>query len=501
MMRCPGSIVLPLILACCSMVRGVPAIADSAAYQGLRQRCVADSATRSALETADALAAEDLYVEAMEILSAFVAPPDASPSRDSISSEKPGHWRASTGLDYYHLEDLDTAAMTREEAEKYRRLTETPLSVWGRAGYEHGFKRGRIAPECYISGYRSRLEVPVRIDIVKDRLTLEAAGRAEKWFQADATGDSAFNPSKGYPSDMGGASLRLTPESALGNDGVWAWSAPCMAKWEHYGEDRSGYASFFEHGIAPAVEYRREGTVQFSSRLSGEMRIRNYYREASDSLDVVSESARFESSLRTALVFLHAGVEWFEDRHVNAHAPAQVDRWQGSVRAGSDAWKPLSPRLTVRAIHARELNEPAIDSGTYALPGSELTVRSSIRWTFTDRISLEPELTWERRWAEIIADNYLWQARSAVEPMVRGELSLKNLSFAVFGGYRWEDVDAGFERFVNDNKGFRAGLDVQVRLMRRFLVSALVDYQFRRYDAASRQSENLTASCSVVADW
>ena len=58
--------------------------------------------------------------------------------RDSVkaSAQRTGKWLWSTGTDYYHLEDIDTAMMTQEEYQDFRRLTETPLSVWMRVKHE-----------------------------------------------------------------------------------------------------------------------------------------------------------------------------------------------------------------------------------------------------------------------------------------------------------------------------------------------------------------------------
>ncbi|MBN1309516.1 MAG: hypothetical protein JXA18_16470, partial [Chitinispirillaceae bacterium] len=418
---------------------GIPA--NSSSYTELRKQLSATGATPAVLETADALAEAGLYQEAIEVLKSFLKTSLPASSVQDTGTVGPieKKWRIAAGVDYYRLEDLDTAVMTREEYQEYQRLMQTPLSFWGRGRCTVDFNRRmlkRIEPEVYVSNYRSSVELPARLNIIDNRIGIEASVKGGKWFQEDAA-DTQFNPAGSYSSDMGGLSVRIAPEHPSDKRHTWSWTTPVGVDWEHYRHDRTGYESFVQFRFNPALEYRRSGAVSFSVRISGDAQYENYYRPESDTLDVVRGILQIDNTLRADAWRLQPRLEWLADRYVNAASPGRVDRWKASLRAEQGSQNLFSPRIAAHALHEREqyYNEHR------TRPGTEVCVIPSLRINAAKTFTIEPELSYKRRWAELDGNYYLWQAFSRIDALLRAGLSLEWLDGTFFTGFRGEDVD------------------------------------------------------------
>lgn len=481
---------------------GVPA--DSSGYMELRKQLSAIGATPAIIETADALAAGGLYQEAIEVLESFLktSPPASSVQDTGTIGPIEKKWRIAAGADYYRLEDLDTAVMTREEYQEYQRLTQTPLSFWGRGRCTVDFNRKilrRIEPEMYVSNYRSSFEVPARLNIIDNWIDLEAAIKGGKWFQEDAA-DTQFNPAGSYSSDMGGLSVRIAPENPSDKLHTWSWTTPVGVDWEHYRRDRTGYESFVQFRFNPALEYRRSGAVSFSVRLSVDAQYENYYRPDSDTLDVVRGILQIDNTLRTAAWRLQPRLEWLADRYVNAASPGRVDRWKALLRVEQGSQNLFSPHIAAHALHEREqyYNEHR------TRPGTEVRVTPALRINAAKAFNFEPELSYKRRWAELDGNYYLWQAFSRFEALLRAALSLEWLDGTFFTGFRGEDVDRDFERFTDDSRSFLLGADATVSFGSHVSLNTLLDYEYRGYKpygSRGRLTENLTAAGNVSVTW
>ncbi|MBN1575221.1 MAG: hypothetical protein JW913_01620 [Chitinispirillaceae bacterium] len=515
-MKPPGAsarnLIRSVIITCCTFSLAAASEetkADSSCYLELRKKLPATGTTAATLETADALAGEGLYEEAVEVLQTLSVQEqhDGGISRNSKTFDDVLDIQISVGADFYQLEDVDTGVMTVEEFREYQRLTEAPLSIWRRAKYTINSNQGildRIALQTYLSNYRSFIEIPVQLHLPENRIrfNIETNAKAGKWFQPDATSPyilEPFSDSGGlYPSDMGGLSLRFLTESSSERKRGWSWSAPVVIDWEHYHHDRTGYESFVEYRITPAVEYRHDGATSFSSRLIGEARYENYYRTISDSLDAFRGLLHLENTVRTDLSLLQVKGMWFHDNYVNASSPNVINRWETTFRVEYGTRNLLSPQFTAKFIHERESYDPTTVSVRYTLPGTELMIRPSLRLNLTDAFYLEPEGMWERRWAERRGVHYIWWAFSSPEATLRGVLSLKNLDLSLTAGFRREDIDPGFEH--QDNRNIRFSADGSVSITSHFSFNFFFDYQYRIY-TDSRRTQNITASYNAQFKW
>jgi hypothetical protein len=482
-------------------------LSDSIAYTRMREKMPAVDSLRLLIETADALAGQGLYAEAMDMIRTLGP-------RDSVraTSQRTGKWRVSTGADYYHLEDIDTVIMTQDEYLAYQRLTETPLSVWARAKYETVAPFGifdKAAPEISISTYKGRIEVPVRMHAVKNLLSIETAIKADKWFRADASNQASFEPVKNHPSDMAGASLRIVPGSLFDPAAAWSWAVPGSVEWEQYRIDRPGYESSADFRVTPMAEHRFKGALPLLTRITGEARYDDYYKKESDSLSALRMMARLENILSCPDgMYANLTAVWLGDRYTNTHAPAVVDRWESSLRAEYGILKWLVPGMSIRGMHQKESYDRTDSTGEFSLPGAELWVRPSARFFLTNAISLEPEITWNRRWSEqrnvCAIPRFIWESYSAWEPGLRIGLTSFNMDLSARAGYRAEDVDEMYETYIRDSRSIKASVDGTIALLETVSINVFVDYQysiFDPYEYGGRETENLTVSGSIAFKW
>lgn len=498
-------------------IRGEEHAADSVSYHTLRSRLNTKDELNATVLTADALAKEGLFEEAVEILLTVID--TSGPTIDTVqtptTSGKERHWRLSAGGDYYHLEDVDTLEMTPDEYDAYQRLMQTPASVWERAKhtieYEHKILR-RIAPEAYVSNYRTSLEIPLQLQLIPENLALEVSTKLGKWFQEDGSSDSTFAMVHGHSSDMGGAAVRLTAENSVGNTGRWSWAAPFAVDWEHYRRNRPGYESFIEYRLSPGVEYRPGGEGGLSTRFTGELRFEDYYhpctdttgshddtfRPVSDTMDALRGMVHLESSLRGGSGMLQLKAVWFSDNYVDASSPASVNRWKMIVRGRHALFRSSTFHITAHALYEREDNTPDASSDQPSvLPGTEFLVRPSLSFSPFRLITLEPELEWRRRGAEKTGIYYLWWAYSSWEPGLRIQFSCSVTDLIFIAGFCWEDIASGFESDIPDNRNIHLLFDGQVAISPNISLNLMCDYQYRIY-SSSRITENLTAAGSIL---
>ncbi len=480
---------------------GLSQNSDSLAYDSLRTRVAAIDTAHPALQTADALAEAGLYGDASAILREH-APADSKATASAMHARQPAvRWRLSSGVDFYHLEDHDTVGMTLEERRDYQRLTETPLSVWLRAkstirpgvAYVH-----EISPEVYVSERKSRFSTVARSSLLSGLLHLEPSVKIEKWYR-DSVQDTSFAPFERQSSDMGGATMRLTATNADKTPNVPVlWTAPVSVDWEHYHLNRWGYESFVEYGISPSLEIRPEGK-SVGTRISARGSYEDFYGGNTDGLDVARLSGLLEgmggNEKYNALVSAGWMGDWYTDAGEDTTSTLEgVSRVEGSGRFEYTQFSMLSWRLRLRGIHEREKHDSR-DRRDFRR-GSELTVEPGMQLTIGDYAALTPSLLWDRRWADMDDEDYLWEAYRAWEPGLRLGWSSVVIDASVRAAFR--DEKAGDVSISGNSRSIRAGADVNVNIWRRVSLSLFADYQYRVYEKDARMTENISLSASTT---
>ncbi len=471
---------------------------DSAAYASLRVAVAETDSTHPALSTADALAQAGLYGEASDILREHAPGPQSVITGKDAARKTGASWRISSGVDYYHLEDVDTAAMTPEEQRDYQRLTETPLSVWlrGKSVIRPASPVvEEIAPEVYVSDRKARLETAGRFSLLDGWVGIEPALKAEKRLRDDSA-HAPFEPASADSSDMGGISLRLTAENSGHPEKQLTWSVPLTIDWEHYRFDNPGYEAFVEYRLAPSLEWR-SASLPLGARLSAALEYENFYRPESDSLDALRTSVRTEASLRKGRVTVRAESAWMGDRYPHASGPEAIDRIEGGLRGSYGFVDWFSANLRVRSMYEREQYGEGEVPG--ALDGSELVAQPAVEFDIGEYVKLGPELLWERRWAIPTEDRYIWEGRQAWEPALRVGWSSTVLEASVRGAFRNESIDEEFKSSITDDSwSLLAGGDIAVMPLPALSMNLFGDYQYRTYPDLARVTENVSVSASAT---
>ncbi|MBN1601772.1 MAG: hypothetical protein JW915_09195 [Chitinispirillaceae bacterium] len=481
------------------------AASDSLHYWSYRVKIQSDSTISAILETADALANAGLYKEATEILGTL---PSGNKNVESDSSEnkfdnnrhQDRRLRLSAGTDYFHLEDVDTSEMTPGEYKEYLDLTQTPLSIWLRAEYERSLRNGmRITPQWYFSGTRTRIEIPSRISILNERLDITASAKAEKWFQGDPSDPITFDFFKAFDSDMGGLSLKLTPMSEQTNPHM-LWEIPCRLKWDHFREDRFGYESKIEYALSPLWQMRIGSKQQHTIRLNGDLRYRDYYRDISDSLDVLQVVTEAALLKRSDGGSYSIACVWYNDQYTNKNKLnkiASINRLELTARGEKQFGKTVLPRIFFRINQeVEERNPDSLHLNKYDCQGIEFLTHPSVRINVHEIFFIEPECIIEKRTSK--TETMLWQPRLALEPGVRIGLTSQKYEATVFSGFRWEHTDKSYQFTIEDSRSIKAGLDGTASFFQWLSFNVMLDYQYRIYTPFNnRMTENLTVAANV----
>ncbi|MBN1127455.1 MAG: hypothetical protein JXA71_00610 [Chitinispirillaceae bacterium] len=471
---------------------------DSLSYLRLLPTADTASGNNGLIDAAKALAQEGLFADAVELLRELA--PERSPGTAAQTSTR---WRVSSGSDYYHIEDFDTALMTVDELRDYNRLIETPLSVWSRVRLEKQgnarLLRWNTRPELYCTERKATFDIPVRLSTNSHFFQVEAAAGAEKWFRADGSGESPFLPAHSQPSDMGKGSLRLTKRSDKAGSTAVSWTLPASVTGEHYRRNRPGYESRVEYGFAPAIELRPQA-LHHSVRALLDCRYQQYYNGA-DSLDALRLHGRIDGDWRSLRGLVAPSFSFMSDLYASNPVLDAVHRLDGSLRAEYPCAAMVTGRLFFRHVYEREWYH---GSAYPMLDGSETSVRPSLRITPVSMFSLEPELSLEERRSADRASNdtsafgrYLWEPRRSLDPAVRLGILLPAVEASLRAGFRIDDIASVFERYVADSRLFRLATEISASPHPLLSLSLFSDYQYRAYRADGRRAENLTVSGSL----
>lgn len=440
-------------------------------------------------------------------------------------------WRFSSGVDYYHLEDVDTLAMTPEQRESLRQLTEVPLSVWTSVQWRKTRSAAvveELVPTLHLSERRTRLSLPLRSRKVGEQLRFMATPKAEKWYD-DAAGDDAAGDAgagdagavdsgsghagaarfRRHDSDMVGVELTTHLTSRPDPQQQRVWQLPLDLDWEHYRRNRLGYESFVEFRITPSLALHNQARTR-RGRIWAEARREQYYGSDADTLDVNRFSIRLEAEQRTTAGAVRLGAGWMTDRHLEVRNPQQVDRWEGSVlvqRQWSARW---GSQWNTRYVYERN-RLAAIDTPPATTGGRELSLVPVVTFRPREDLSLALEPRWERRWSQSRAAAgqtpaqqryYLWEARSVWEVLARFACMRPTVDGTLYAGFRGKSMDAAAATSTADSRALRTGAEVSLSLFGPFTINAIGDYQYRTYapyGPRARVTENMSFSTYFAA--
>lgn len=490
------TILIPLLILFIDVVS--QETSDSLSYTILRDSLIQKDSSEQIFLTTDALAEAGLYSDALELLNNNFK--DGFSENTSPNKQGKKQWRISTGIDYYHHEDVDTATMTPEEHKEYKRLTEAPLSVWVRTKStikpDHSLV-DEITPEIYVSERKSKIETSALFSSFNGLLQYEPSVKAEKWFRSDASGQSPFKPASKQPSDMGGLSLR-TKINSIAENKNFNWIVPLCLDWEHYRSDRPGYESFIEYSLFPSIELKNK-TV--NSNLGVLMEYEDYYSTDYDSLDVLRFTASVDASVRVSKMFSFFNLIWIGDRYTKSSSIKSINRFEGVCRGNFNVNESFRTHISLRGIYENELDKSIPDSANPRLNGKEMFLCPGIEVNIKKKLHFGPEFQWEHRWAEKNSGFFLWEQRNVMEPGLRIRWGSEMTDASVKCSFRYEDIEEKFEMFRSDSRSIRLSSEASITPFSFLILNLFADYQYRKhapFGINGRLSENLSVSGSVM---
>ncbi|MGD9200299.1 MAG: hypothetical protein PVI26_01945, partial [Chitinispirillia bacterium] len=455
-----------------------------------------------------------LFTEALSILLENSASADTL-THTAVDSIEPRpfsvHRRISSGIDYYRLEDVDTGAMTQEVLNDYRRLTETPLSIWLRAKISIRPMLpalDEITPEAYISEKKGRFETAVRFILPGNTVRVEPSLKVEKWFKSgagsDTASDASYAPFSKQDSDMGGGYCRILLAPPSKPDAKIRFTIPLSVHGEYYRNDRPGYESFIEYGFSPEMEMTL-GTLLSHLRIFGDVKYKDYYRKVSDSPDYIGMSGSFEGMFHRNKTSGILGTVWMGNRYLRTSDHLSIDRIEISMRGEHSFEAPFQASLLFKGIYERESRTPDTGTGKSVISGSGIMAASGLDCVLqSKRFRFGPELLLERHFSSV-AKNPVWEAKSTVEPEIHAIWSGETIDATLRTAFRSENIDEEFENSSKaDNRSFRGGVEVLVAPLSFLTASLILDYQYRVYapfNTDARISENITLSMNVTLKW
>ncbi len=418
-------------------------------------------------------------------------------------SMRQNQWRISQGIEYYQLEDVDTATMTTDELRSYMRLTENPTSVWFRLRYsyypEHLIFES-VEPDLYISGQKVRLQNTTRAFFLNKRLPLESVLKGEKWSETQKYGEALWGSHINHPSDMGGLFLQLAPGNPPEKAGSIYWSSPLSFDWEHYRENRAGYESFMKYRVFPSIEIDSLFSV-LGSKFSAEMRYDRYYGDDDvDSLDLIRFFGQSELSFRSfnTTGYLSAGLS--HDRHPNSSGSEKSNRIETTLRGAYQINNHLSAALRARGVYESETFGTDTATTRYAVSGTRFILNPQLVIALWEVIEVTPDLLLERRRGDLTGSTwrpFLWETKNCLEPGIRVGLSADNIRLSLTTRFRKERVLSPFEEIFSDSHSFKAGADISFTPIEPLSIYLFTDYHYKVY-SSSRQSANLSISGNIT---
>lgn len=471
---------------------------DSLNYLLLREKIVSKYLTKEVLLTSDELANAGLYKEAIELLTEFEKK-ETEKYKPNLSSKnitftKKTKFRVSSGIDYYHLEDIDTAVMTPEELKEYKRLTETPLSIWQRTSSNFTFLFDSnfitsFSPELYNSQRKSFISLNTDLSLpyniyIKPEITLQ------KWHYTD----SSFEFTKPLPSDMIGGILKIGQEKKYNEK--TKYSIPFTLNIENYRYDSPGYESYVEYRLSPSLDLWANNT-NLQTRLSVDLQYENYFKTESDTLDVIRSLAGVEGIINIKNCKINIIIRGFRDYYIKSFLNT-IDRIESSIKIENIPKGKVRQGIKLKAIYEKEKYGKNINS--LLVKGIEFTTKPYVEFfLFDKRFKNGIDVLLEKRFSDNTIP-YIWESRSAVEPAIVVGWNSYFCDISLRTAYRYENIEDFFEVFTPDNRSFKGNIEISLVPFSFLSINLFTDYQYRLYSnftPSSRVSENLTLSFNV----
>lgn len=470
---------------------------DSLSYYLLREKIVSRDTTNEVLFTADELAKSGLYKEALELLVEFFEKPQPQEMQrlnlppKKVSSKKKTKLRIATGIDHYHLEDIDTFAMTPEELKDYKRLTETPLSIWQRTTFDILFDSNFInilSPEVYnsqrksIIAFTSEFSLPYHI-IMRPEL------KVQKWHLEEGS----FKPIKPLPSDMISGNFQISKEGFYCEN--TRYSLPFTVNIENYRYDSPGYESYIEYRIFPFFDLNIK-YLDLQIKFAADFQYENYFRLQSDTLDVIRTLVGLESINNKKKYKSNITLRVSRDYYTKASNLTTIDRVESSIKVENVSLGKNKYGIKLKSLYEKEKygKRETITS----IRGLEVTTKPFIEYyLFNKKIIVGSDVYLEKRFSDKTISYFIWEARNSIEPALLFGWDSNYGNILIRFAYRYEDIDNFFETFTKDNRSFKGSIELSMSPFSFVSINFLTDYQYRLYanfTSSARVSENLTIS-------
>ncbi|MCX7726204.1 MAG: hypothetical protein N2053_05085 [Chitinispirillaceae bacterium] len=471
---------------------------DSLNYFLLRENIVSKYSLSEVILTADELAKAGLYREAIELLIEFEKPKDDTkklyiPSKSNPFSKKT-KLRVSTGIDYYHLEDIDTSAMTPEEWKDYKRLTETPMSIWQRTTLSVSFDSNFIthfSPEVYNSQRKSLIAMNTEFSLPYS-IIIKPEIRLQKWH----LNESSFEPIKPLPSDMIGGIFQINKDKTYTEN--TKYSIPFTFNIENYRYDSPGYESYIEFRISPSLDLNIK-YLNLQTRLFSDFQYENYLKPESDTLDVFRTQFLLEGLINKKKYKGNIHIRACRDYYTKAFNPNIIDRFESSLKIENINIRKIKYGIRLKYLYEREKYRK--NGNSITIRGTELTTKPFVEYyIFRKRFLIGSDIFLEKRFSDKIIPYFIWEERSSLETAILFGWKSSYSDILVRTAYRYEDIDEFFEIFKQDNRSLKESVEISINPFSFLSINLLTDYHYRLYanfTPSARVSENLTLSFNV----
>ncbi|MDG5813837.1 hypothetical protein QA601_02010 [Chitinispirillales bacterium ANBcel5] len=475
---------------------------DSINYKALRKHITSQDTASYIVKTADNLANSGLFAEALELLKPF----SCYQCNDTAESPATISWRISTGFDYNYLQDVDTAVMTREEYQQYRRTLDTPHALWFRASASYNTPLvflNRIAPDLYISKQTNRFRVPFFIFDEKERLQLRPSFKLEKRTQFHDNKGDVFEPFKNHPSDMAGVSLYGEITSTSNSNSHIFWRVPLSIDWTHYREDLPGYESTIDYRINPSIELQSQSGMISASFLT-EIHYQSHYKNF-DSLNLLNSYASSEIRLRKGMLSTSFWSTWIHEKYTNNHSISSINRIESSLNASYVLAQWLRPRIAITHMHETE----NLNKYNGIIYGSEYSISTQFTLKPLNNLEFEPgtELNLRSGGSDLYNSEagehyrFLWEPQTRIEPFLRVRFLRGIFDLGLLGAYAYENSRSDYKDSFKSRKTMRLNLDGSIYPTDNFSLGLFTDYQYRSYypyGVVGKRSENLSFSINAT---
>jgi hypothetical protein len=427
--------------------------------------------------TAELLASSSFFIEALQLLRELMAgKTNYNYNEKNRYTEEIEKWKMSLGTDFYHLEDVDTAVMTTEELRDYQRLMRTPQSFWIRAKRKINTNRrffSSFTPEVYISNNKAKAEISGSGKLSKALLSLNMNVRAEKWYP--------FISSNG--SDLISCFLMATPDKI---------PLPISMDVVRYRLQKSGYESYNRYRLSPSLSNKKVLNNVYGS-VEADVSFEDY-SSPYDSMDILISRFFGDLSYLQRPINLTTTFLLHHEFYIKGKSRQFVISYEPAIKIEVKISKNIVSSSLLSTTNEIE------KYSTHSLSGNELSLKQTVNYNITSEVTMSVGCLLEKRWSDYydsIQPSFIWEAKSAIEPLLTFNLRLKKIDCFFTSSYCYEKIEEKFKSsYLDDNKAFRTGSEISIAISKKITVSLYADYQYKSY-INSRQTENLSVSGQI----